>query len=123
MKQARRALSMYQTGELVLSDRKRDNHFSEEGWGEMALPYATSIDGLSDQTWGLIIDGAWVIAQEITKASSRSASKAGSAQDAAYVPDKMELLIDGGEDVEDDGAVDWDVASQCEYLQLSRILY
>jgi hypothetical protein len=111
---------MYQTGSLVLSDRKRDNHFSEEVWGEMALPYATSIDGLSVNTWDSIVDGAWEIAQEIIRAGSRNASHS---QDAAYAPDEVELLVDGGEDVEDDGAVDWDAASQCEYLKLSCILY
>jgi hypothetical protein len=112
---------MYQTGSLVLSDRKRDNHFSEEVWGEMALPYATSIDRLSVNTWDSIVDGAWEIAQEMINAGSRSASH--SQDHAAYAPDEAELLVDAGEDVEDDGAVDWDAASQCEYPKLSCIPY
>lgn len=101
-------MRLFKTGSLVLSNKKRDNHFSEENWNVEASRYRIAISGLSDESWELIIDGAWEIAQESRK--NRSHNAPSSSKFIAEVPeqDERELLVEGGENIEDDGIMDWD---------------
>ncbi|KAH9975648.1 hypothetical protein BJV74DRAFT_862376, partial [Russula compacta] len=92
-----------ETGEIVLSTRKRDNHFSEEMWSEPAIRYQSPIRKLSPESWDLIIDGAWKISQE-KKASHVTSNCVDSKMPEA---DERELLAEGDEVVENDEIV-WD---------------
>ncbi|KAH9960986.1 hypothetical protein BJV74DRAFT_871948 [Russula compacta] len=92
-----------ETGEIVLSTRKRDNHFSEEMWSEPAIWYQSPIQKLSPESWDLIIDRAWKISQE-KKASRVTSNCVDSKMPKA---DERELLAEGDEVVENDEIV-WD---------------
>ena len=97
--QCERALTQYKdTGEITLSARKRDNHFSEEMWSDAAIRYQVAIQNLSAKSQDLIIDGAWAISQE------RKASRVASKTVDIKMPeaDKRELLVEGDEEVEND---------------------
>ena len=95
------------TGKVVRSSRKRDNHFSEEMRSDAAVRYQAAIRNLSNTSWDLIVDGAWGISQEI------KGNRATSSCIDAKMPevDERELLAEGDEVVEDDGIL-WD---ECEY--------
>lgn len=90
-------------------ERKRDNHFSEENWSEAATRYQSSIQNLLGDSWDLIIDGAWKIAQE---------KKGGRAATSNHLDGRMpdvndrELLVEADEDIENDN-IDWE---SCEFF-------
>ena len=106
LRQCERALTQYSgTGEIVLSARKRDNHFSEEMWSDPAGRYQVAIQNLSAKCWDLIIDGAWKISQE------RRASRVMSKCVDTKMPnaDERELLVElEGDEVVEDDAIVWD---------------
>ncbi|KAH9965581.1 hypothetical protein BJV74DRAFT_890219 [Russula compacta] len=97
-----------ETGEIVLSTRKWDNHFSEEMWSEPTIWYQSPIRKLSPESWDLIIDGAWKISQE-KKAGRVTLNCVDSKMPEA---DERELLAEGDEVVENDEIV-WD---SCEFF-------
>jgi hypothetical protein len=90
-----------------LKDRKRDNHFSGEVWNDTASRYSVPIQNLSQESWDLIVDGAWKVSQK------RKASHVASTSVDLDMPeaDERELLAEGDEVVEDDVIV-W----ECESL-------
>jgi hypothetical protein len=112
----------------VLSKRKRDNHFSEEVWSSAGDRYRLSVNGLSQDSWDLIIDGAWHVAQE--KMSGRAASNRLSSTQMPEI-DERELLFEAEhtENVEDDENQDWDsvVVETCKFygiwLLFTNIVY
>jgi hypothetical protein len=67
-------------------------------WGAEAVEYLPSIDGLSDGSWQLILDGALKISQEI-KTSRRRTGVAGA---GTQEPDDRGMLIEYDEEFEDD---------------------
>lgn len=110
-----------ETGQLALSKRKRDNHFSEEIWSDVAVHYQISIEGLSEDAWDTIIDGAWKIYQE--KPAGRASSSRVPGGQLTQLPEvnERELLVEGsdGECVEDDEDEDWDNISYevCKFYE------
>jgi hypothetical protein len=99
-----------ETGEVVLSARKRDNHFSEEMWSDAAVRYQVAIRNLSAKSWDLIIDGAWAISQE--RKASRVASTSKCVDTKIPEADERELLVEGDEVVDDD-EITWE-GCECE---------
>jgi hypothetical protein len=96
------------TGKVVPSARKRDNHFSEENWCDAAIRYQGSISNLLGDSWDLINDGAWKIAQarRVRVTSSKS-------EDVAMpLADEREMLIEADEVVEND-EITWEA---CEFV-------
>ncbi|KAI0245054.1 hypothetical protein BJV78DRAFT_1159215 [Lactifluus subvellereus] len=110
------ALKLYvDTGKVVPHAQKRNNHFSEEIWSDAALRYQVSIEGLSDETWDDIIDGAWKISQEKETRASRGTASSSFSDAKMPEADKRELLVKGSEIVENDNEIDWDT---CEPSQV-----
>ena len=91
----------------MFSKRKHDNHFSEEIWSHARDHYQISINGLSQDNWDQIIDGAWQITQAKMSGCATSSRLLGT-----QLPeiDERELLFEAnnGENVEDDKDMDWD---------------
>jgi hypothetical protein len=105
------------TGELVLSTRKRDNFFSEEMWRNAAFHYGVSVEALSQDSWDLIVDGAWKVAQDrpagrISSSSRPSAAQLPKADERGTLLEETE-----GVHVEGDEEVDWDASAVevCEF--------
>jgi hypothetical protein len=106
----------------MTSTRRRDNYFSDEMCSDAALHYRVSVEALSQESWNLVIDGAWEIAQERPVGRVSSSSRLPVAQ--LPEADERELLLETtvGVDVEDDEEVDWDALSLdspvevCEFI-------
>jgi hypothetical protein len=113
--QCEHALRQYEeTREILLSPRRRDNHFSGEVWNDAAHWYQVGISNLSSDSWDLIIDGSWKISQEKKASRIPSNSMDPKMPDA----DERELLAEGDEAVEDD-----EIVGECEsFYHRSQIL-
>ncbi|KAH9986517.1 hypothetical protein BJV77DRAFT_1080564 [Russula vinacea] len=121
-----RALKQYaKTGELVLSTRKCDNHFSEEIWSDVALHYQVSVEALSQESWDLIIDGAWQIAQDKPAGRASSSRLPGGAQ----LPEvnERQLLVEDSDPISgDEDDMEWDEVpplSRQESVEVSTSLW
>ena len=89
-------------------------------WNNVALQYQVSIQGLSEESWDLIGDGAWKISQE--KKAGRTASSSLPDTNMPKVNER-ELLIEGDEVVEND-KITWDNWELCYFcLQILLTLY
>ena len=91
----------------MLSTRKRDNHFSEEIWSDVALHYQVSVEALSQESWDLIIDGAWQIAQDKPVGHASSSRLPGGAQ----MPEvnERQLLVEDSDPISGDkDDMEWD---------------
>ena len=91
----------------MLSTRKRDNHFSEEIWSDVALHYQVSIEALSQESWDLIIDGTWQIAQDKPAGRASSSRLPGGAQ----LPEvnERQLLVEDSDPISgDEDDMEWD---------------
>ena len=103
----------------MLSKRKRDNHFSKEIWSHAGDHYRISVNGLSQDNWDQIIDGAWQIAQ--AKMSGRATSSRLLGTQLPEI-DERELLFEAndGENVEDDEDMDWDniLVETCTFFRI-----
>lgn len=97
------------TGEVVRSARKRDNHFSEENWSEAAIRYRGSIQNLLGDSWDLIIDGALKIARE--RKGVHAAPSSHSLNDMPETNDRG-LLVEADEVVEND-EIEWEECESC----------
>ena len=118
--QGEHALKQYvDTGEIMPSVRKHDNHLSEEMWNNVDLQYQVSIQALSEESWDLIVDGAWKISQE--KKAGHTASSSPPDTNMPKVNER-ELVIEGDEVVENDEEITWDNCELC-YFCLLLTLY
>jgi hypothetical protein len=98
------------TGKVVPSARKCDNHFFKENWCDAAIRYQGLISNLLGDSWDLINDGTWKIAQarQVHVTSSKS-------EDVTMpLADEREMLIEADKVVEND-KITWEA---CEFVVL-----
>ena len=78
-------------------------------WSNAATQYQVSIDGLTDENWDEIINGAWKVYQEKEAGHTCIASSSISLTDAKMPEaDERELLIEASETVDNDEEINWD---------------